>query len=84
MHLPLPRELRLYIAARLKRLAGLDDEEVLGVDFAVLGHVEVLFRDEDALAEEVLVDFLAVGFGNEPVAILVLYIYEVLTEYALT
>ena len=40
--------------------------EVLGVDVSVLGEVEVLLRHEHPLAEEVLVDFLAIGLGNEP------------------
>ena len=40
--------------------------EVLRVDLAVLGEIEVLLRDEHALAEEVLVDLLAVGLGDEP------------------
>lgn len=62
---PLPAELGLEVAARGQRLAGLDDEEVLGVDLAVLG-LEVLFGDEHALAEEVLVDLLAVRFGDQP------------------
>jgi len=31
------------------RLACLDDEQVLGVDVAMLGEVEVLLRDENAL-----------------------------------
>lgn len=50
----LPRELSLDIAPRVERLAGLDDEEVLGVDVGVLGEVEVLLGNEHALAEEVL------------------------------
>lgn len=50
----LPRELGLDIAAGGKRLASLDDEQVLGVDIGVLGEVEVLGGDEHALAEEVL------------------------------
>lgn len=29
--------------------------------------VEVLLRNEDALAEEVLVDLLAVGLGDQPI-----------------
>lgn len=62
---PLPAELGLEEAARGERLAGLDDIEVLGVDFVVLGEVEVLLRDEHALAEEVLVDELAVGLGDQ-------------------
>lgn len=40
--------------------------EVLGVNLVVLGLVEVLLRDEHTLAEEVLVDLLAVGLGNQP------------------
>lgn len=50
----LPRETSLDIAAGVERLAGLDDEEVLGVDIGVLGEVEVLRGDENALTEEVL------------------------------
>jgi hypothetical protein len=45
--------------------------KVLGVNLAVLGLVEVLFRDEHALLEEVLVDELAVSLGNQPVNIAV-------------
>lgn len=40
--------------------------KVLGVNLAVLGLVEVLLGDENTLAEEVLVDCLAVGLGNQP------------------
>ena len=40
--------------------------EVLGVNLAVLGLVEVLLRDEDTLTEEVLVDLLAVLLWNQP------------------
>ena len=43
--------------------------EVLGVKFAMFGLVEVLFGDKHALAEEVLVDLLAVGLGNQPVSL---------------
>lgn len=50
----LPGELGLDIAAGVEGLGSLDDEQVLGVDIGVLGEVEVLLRDEDALAEEVL------------------------------
>ena len=39
--------------------------EVLSVDLAVLWLVEVLLRDEHTLLEEVLVDLLAVGLGNQ-------------------
>jgi hypothetical protein len=41
--------------------------KVLGVNLAVLGHVEVLLCDEYTLLEEVLVDEFAVGLGNQPV-----------------
>ena len=43
-------------------------EEILGVNVAVLGLVVVFLCDEDAFPEEGFVDFLAVGFGDEPVA----------------
>jgi hypothetical protein len=43
--------------------------EVLGVNVTVLGLVEVLLGDEHTLAEEVLVDRLAVGLGDEPGAL---------------
>lgn len=52
----LPRKLSLYIAAGSEGLSSLDDEQVLGVNIGVLGEVEVLLRDEDTLAEEVLPD----------------------------
>ena len=61
----LPGELGLDIAAGSQGLASLDHEEVLGVDVGVLGKVEVLLSDEYTLAEEVLVDLLAVGLGNQ-------------------
>jgi hypothetical protein len=61
----LPRELSLDIAAGGERLASLDDEQVLSVDIGVLGKVEVLRSDEDTLSEEVLVDLLTVGLGNQ-------------------
>jgi hypothetical protein len=40
--------------------------EVLGVDLAVLGLVEIFLCDKYTLTEEVLVDELAVGLGNKP------------------
>ena len=40
--------------------------EVLGVNLAVLWLVEVLLGDENTLTEEVLVDLLAIGLGNQP------------------
>ena len=46
--------------------------EVLGVNVTVLGLVEVLLGDEHTLAEEVLVDRLAVGLGDEPGALSVM------------
>jgi len=61
----LPRELRLDVASRVERLAGLDHEEVLGVDFRVLREVEVLLCHEDALTEEVFVDLLPVCLWNQ-------------------
>lgn len=45
--------------------------EVLGVNLAVLGLVEVLLGDEHTLTEEVLVDRLAVGLGDQPGGVLV-------------
>ena len=42
------------------------NKEVLGVDVSVLGEVEILLSHEHTLAEEVLVDLLAIGLGNEP------------------
>jgi hypothetical protein len=62
----LPRELSLDIATGSQRLAGLDNEEVLGVDIIVLWEVVVLLCDEDALTEEVLVNLLSVGLGDKP------------------
>jgi len=61
----LPGELSLEVAAGCEGLAGFDDEEVLGVNVAVLGHVEVLLGHEHTLSEEVLVDLLAVCLGDE-------------------
>ena len=43
--------------------------EVLGVNLLVLGEVEVLLGHENTLTEEVLVDELAVGLGDKPVAV---------------
>lgn len=66
----LPRELGLDIAARVQGLASLDDKEVLGVDVGVLGEVEVLLCDEDALAEEVLAENVSHQISlNLPVAV---------------
>jgi len=53
--------------------------KVLGVDVAVLGLVEVLLGDEHTLTEEVLVDRLAVGLGDQPGA---LSVYRIFTERA--
>lgn len=68
----LPRELGLDISARGQGLASLDHVEVLRVNVVVLGKVEVLLGDEHALAEEVLVDLLAVGLGDEPAKVRIL------------
>ena len=40
--------------------------EVLGVDLAMLGQVEVFLRDQHSFAEDVLVDLLAVFLGDQP------------------
>jgi hypothetical protein len=61
----LPRELGLDKAAGVQGLAGLDHVEVLGVNVAMLGKVEVLLGHEHTLAEEVLVDLLAVVLGDK-------------------
>jgi len=61
----LPGKLSLQVAPGGERLAGLDDVEVLGVNVAVLGEVEVLLGHQHTLSEEVLVDLLAIGLGNE-------------------
>jgi hypothetical protein len=58
--------LSLNVTAGGKRLAGLDDEEVLGVNVVVLWEVVVLLCDKDTLSEEVLVDLLAVCLWNKP------------------
>lgn len=68
----LPRELGLDISARGERLASLDNVQVLCVDVVVLWQVVVLLGDKDTLTEEVLVDLLAVGLGDEPARKLVL------------
>lgn len=39
--------------------------EIFGVDVAMLGLVEVLFGYEHTFLEDVLVDLLAIGFGNK-------------------
>ena len=54
----LPRELGLDVAAGVERLAGLDHVEVLGVNVAVLGKVEVLLGHEHTLCSRNLVSEL--------------------------
>ena len=49
---PLPGELGLEVTTGGQGLASLDDIEVLGVNVAVLGLVEVLLCDEDTLCRE--------------------------------
>jgi len=61
----LPGELGLEVAAGSEGLACLDDKEVLDIDVTVLGEVEVLLGDEHTFSEEVLVDRLAIGLGDE-------------------
>jgi hypothetical protein len=62
----LPRELGLDVTTGGKRLAGLDNVEILGVDVVVLWEIVVFLRDEDTLTEEVLVDLLSVCLWNQP------------------
>lgn len=55
--------------------------EVLGVNLVVLWEVEVLLGDTDTLAEDVLVNELAVGLWNEPVGRVVsMELFEVASE----
>jgi len=63
--IPLPGELGLDIAARVEGLEGLDYVEVLGLDLLMLGKVIVLLCDDNALAEEVLVDLLAIRLWDK-------------------
>jgi len=62
----LPRELGLDIATGGKRLAGLDNVEILGIDVVVLWEIVVFLRNEYTLTEEVLVDLLSVCLWNQP------------------
>jgi hypothetical protein len=62
----LPAELGLDVAARGKRLASLDNVEVLGVNVVVLWEIVILLGDEYTLTEEVLVDLLSVSLGDKP------------------
>lgn len=41
--------------------------EILGVDLAMLGLVEVLLRDHHTFAEEVLMDLFAIRLWDQPV-----------------
>lgn len=63
----LPAELGLDIASGGKRLASLDNVEVLGVNVVVLWKVVILLGDENTLTEEVLVDLLSVCLGDKPI-----------------
>lgn len=60
----LPGELSLDVAAAGKRLASLDDVEVLSLNVWVLGEVVVLLGDEDTLSEEVLTFMTLAGNWN--------------------
>lgn len=62
---PLPRELSLDVAAAGQGLQSLDDIQVLNIELGVLREVVVLGGDEDALAEQSLVNGLPVGLGDE-------------------
>jgi len=61
----LPGELGFEEAAGGEGLAGFDHEEVLGIDLAMFGEVEVFLGHEDTLTKEVLVDLLAVRLWDE-------------------
>lgn len=60
----LPRELGLDVAAGVEGLAGLDHVEVLGVNFAVLGKVEVLLSHEHTLCINGLQSALIISSRN--------------------
>jgi hypothetical protein len=47
-------------------VSGLTYVEVFGVNLTMFGQVVVFLGHEHPLPEEVLVDSLAVGFGDEP------------------
>jgi len=59
----LPRELGLDVAARGQGLESLDDKEVANA--GLVGRLIVLRSDHNTLTEEVLVDRLTVGLGNQ-------------------
>jgi hypothetical protein len=40
--------------------------KIFGVELSVFGEVEIFLCHEHSLTEEILVDLLAVGFGDEP------------------
>jgi len=63
--IPLPGELSLDVAAGVEGLEGLDYVKILGFDLLMLGEVVVLLCDDNALAEEVLVDLLAIRLRNK-------------------
>jgi hypothetical protein len=50
--------------------------EVLGIELAVFGEIVVFLGHEHSLTEEILVDFLAIGFGDEPGTLSVYAILE--------
>ena len=54
--------------------------EVLGVDLAMLGLVEVLLRDHHTFAEEVFMDLLAIRLGNQPSVMYQYYILRMLVR----
>lgn len=56
----------LHITSGSERLAGLDDIKVLGVDVIVLREVVIFLCNKNTLSEQILVDLLAVCFGDEP------------------
>jgi hypothetical protein len=58
--------LSLDVSTGGQGLAGLDDIEVLGIDVRVSWQIVLLGGNENTLAEEVLMDLLAVGLWDKP------------------
>jgi hypothetical protein len=62
--IPLPTELLGDETFRLQRLECFDDVEIGDIEGVVLGRVEILFRTDDPLVEEIGVNRLAILFRN--------------------
>jgi hypothetical protein len=61
----LPKEPRLEISARCKRLASLYNVEILPVDSRVLLKIVVLLDDQGALPKKIFVDKTTIGLWNQ-------------------